>query len=317
MDKATKMAKANVNIWDQVRASGTGIAIMLGKVLQPALTPVLSLFIKMGQATLAWTERHPTLTKYLGIATLAVFGLVAAVSAFNLIGGITTMMLTGLSGALLFVKGATVLFSAALWANPITWIVAGVALLVAALVGLYVYWDKVVAVLNNSLVFQLVRVGVLSLVEAFGGLWQGIKMIYRGWAMLLDFIGVTTVFNNLLIIFEKIGAVIGYVVDLIGGLASSIFNITNDMAGFLKSVGDNGVFSTLASLVFDDNSTELPTLNSGSADPSAGGSNSTLHNISSAVSNNNQRSVTVGKIEMHGNNKSGRDIHDELLAVSP
>ncbi|MFC6977599.1 phage tail tape measure protein [Microbulbifer taiwanensis] len=49
-------------------------------------------------------------------------------------------------GTVLRVAGkATLLFSAALWANPITWIVAGVVALVAGLVLLVKHWDKVKA----------------------------------------------------------------------------------------------------------------------------------------------------------------------------
>ncbi|WP_019530650.1 phage tail tape measure protein [Dasania marina] len=245
MDKATQMAKANVNVWDQLSSTGTGMAIVLGQVMQPALTPLLAMVIRMGKATLAWSQEHPTLTKYLGLATLALFGLVAIASTFALVGGIATMATVGWGTATLatsvifgtlgkvmaFAKAQTIAFGvAALIAGaPIWLIVAAVTAVIAAVAALIYYWDDLKTSLMDSKAFK---------------------------------------------------AVAGFF-----GFASS---------------GD---------------APNMPTLNSGSSDPNAGGGNNTLHNISSAVSNN-QRSINVEKIEMNGSSKGGQDIADELAMVA-
>jgi hypothetical protein len=132
-----------------------------------------------------WAEKHKTLTKIIGIATLTIFGLVAAVSMFAIVGGVAqlaaagwgTLMLVNVGilklwrGAVATAKAVWFLFQMAMWggsvainalklgflsslpavwafsaallANPITWIVLGVVALVAAIAMAIVHWDKI------------------------------------------------------------------------------------------------------------------------------------------------------------------------------
>ncbi|MCX2834454.1 phage tail tape measure protein [Microbulbifer thermotolerans] len=66
---------------------------------------------------------------------------------------------------------ATLLFSAALWANPITWIVAGVIALVAGLVLLIKHWDKV-------------KAASLGFIQGLLEKWRGLRAAIEGNAFL-------------------------------------------------------------------------------------------------------------------------------------
>ncbi|TMO02930.1 phage tail tape measure protein [Pseudoalteromonas sp. S558] len=80
------------------------------------------------------------------LIALRVFGflsLIATVGAAAIaFGAFKAVMLAG--------QAATWLFNAALWANPITWIVAGVIALVAAVGALIYFWDDLVAAFQNT-----------------------------------------------------------------------------------------------------------------------------------------------------------------------
>lgn len=145
MDQAVKMAKAIADPWERLDAAGAAVKTTFGRVMQPVLVPAAEWLIRMGDGVVALTEKYPTLTKVIGIATLVVFGLVAAVSVFALAGGIAQMALAGLQTVLLAGRIAMLLFNAALWANPITWVVLGVVALVAAIVLAVSHWDSIKA----------------------------------------------------------------------------------------------------------------------------------------------------------------------------
>lgn len=145
MDEAVAMAKAIADPWERLDAAGAAIKTTFGRVMQPVLVPAAEWLIRMGDAVVSLTEKYPTLTRVIGVGILVVFGLVAAVSAFTLASGIAQMTLAGLQGVLLAGRIAMLLFNAALWANPITWVVLGIAALVAAIVLAVRHWDDIKA----------------------------------------------------------------------------------------------------------------------------------------------------------------------------
>jgi len=257
MDKAMEMADAMVDPWERLGAVGEAVKTVFGRVMQPVLVPLANSLISGGEAIVRWTELFPNLTRVIGIGTLVVFGLVAAVSAFSLATGVAGMAMAGWHSILLVGRTALLLFNAALWANPITWVVGGVLLLGAALAGLVIYWDKVQAALAKSVVFQLLRLAVQGLTASLSFLWDGLGMIIDGWKLLFDLFGVTTVFNNVLTLFQAIGTVIGAVASAIGWLIQKVWQATNLFAGFLKTVADNGLIQSIAGLFGGDNSLNL------------------------------------------------------------
>jgi TP901 family phage tail tape measure protein len=174
MDKATHMAMKNTNVWDRVGKSIEAVSIVFGQALQPALDPVLESMASMSATLVDWTERYPAVTKYIGIATLAVFGLVAAVSAFALIGGIAQLAMAGWGTVtLLFSAGMGVFnavlatarvlmigfaFASAVASAPIWAIVAAVVAAGVAITALIVYWDQLKAMVMDSDAFKAIAV---------------------------------------------------------------------------------------------------------------------------------------------------------------
>ena len=84
---------------------------------------------------------------------------------------------------------ATWSFTAALLANPITWVVVGIAALVAAIVGLIVYWDDVKLAFVSA--WDAIKGAFSGLLSWFGdlgaNLWQTlVSGLKRGWNVVKD-----------------------------------------------------------------------------------------------------------------------------------
>lgn len=237
---AAEMAAKIADPWERAKYVIEGVSIVFGEKLQPAIDDILAVVTDAGLAVHRWMDLFPNLTRFVGKATLVIFGLVAAVSLLALIGGVAKLSLIGLSliftliktpiylaiaakaswifitgvlgktakiaralmfglrmqfvlikgavmastavtwlanaasiawnatvgiskalmagfaarfaavrGAMMASTAATWLFNAALWANPITWIIAAVIALVAAIALAIYYWDDITAAVNN------------------------------------------------------------------------------------------------------------------------------------------------------------------------
>ncbi|WP_296059610.1 phage tail tape measure protein [uncultured Amphritea sp.] len=176
LSKAEQMAKAMVDPWDRWSAGITAVQIGIGQSLLPVLNPLIEMLSDTLAEMAGWTQMYPNLTRWIGYAVLTIIGMTAAVAAFNLaIGvsqiaiaawGVAGLALTGIMKTLEMVmllgKAAVWLFNAALWANPITWIVAAVILLIAAVGALIYYWDDLVSAIASTDAFQF----LLSIVES-------------------------------------------------------------------------------------------------------------------------------------------------------
>lgn len=183
MQKAIDMANKMVDPWQRLEAGTQAVAISFGRVLQPVLNPLIDKLIAGAETVVRWTELFPNLTKILGIATLTILGLIATVSIFALIGGIAQLAMAGWNTVMVIgssilkiwslgayaVTAAMWLFNAAMWANPITWVVVGVIALIAALAAAIYYWDDITASVGN---FVTNGIGLLS------SAWQSLKNMF-------------------------------------------------------------------------------------------------------------------------------------------
>jgi len=82
--------------------------------------------------------------------TAALWLMRTAVLAFVLYGPAMSAFFVAMKTGILTSLPAIWAFTAALLANPITWIVLGIVALVAAIVGLIVYWDEITAAINSG-----------------------------------------------------------------------------------------------------------------------------------------------------------------------
>lgn len=120
LDTAIKMAKDMTDQWERMEQGIFAIRTAFGAALLPSLVPVLSSLADGAGEIIKWTELFPNLTKYIGYATLAFFGLAAAGGAITLMMGVgkqamltwslaTTVagaVASGFSGILSFMRGA-------------------------------------------------------------------------------------------------------------------------------------------------------------------------------------------------------------------
>lgn len=218
LENAEKMAKAMVDPWQQFAAAVQALRIAFGQALIPMLTPLMDRLVGIATTLTRWTQLFPNITRVLGITVLAVFGLVAAMSAMTLVVGmskmvwlalvtvwkvltwtgfrsiamflyhtvIVTAFVVGLvamyswmalvrTGMLLW-QGVIWLVNAAMLANPVLLIVAGIIALGVAVVAAVVYWDQWTAALMNTAAFQWISDQLTNLSNWFGAMggWSGI-----------------------------------------------------------------------------------------------------------------------------------------------
>jgi len=145
----------------------------------------------------------------MGIA-IAIGAVVVAMTAYKIAIALTTAYMKAMTGVkkglIAIIKAATAvkwLFNAALWANPITWIVAAIIALIAIIVLLVKNWEAVA--------------------DFFRNLWERIKAIFRAaW----DFI------RNI------IGAVVDFIRRIWDGIVGFFRGIWNAVTGIFRAVGD-------------------------------------------------------------------------------
>lgn len=102
-----------------------------------------------------------------------------------------------LGAALKNLAVATGIFNAALWANPITWIVAGILALIAAVAALIYYWKDIVAWFQNMCykypmlkrVFDGIKAYFGAIVSVLKSVWGFIEKIVDGVKWVIDKVG--------------------------------------------------------------------------------------------------------------------------------
>ena len=134
--------------------------------------------------------------------------------------------------------------NAALYANPITWIIALIGLLVAAIVALIVYWDEIVAG---------IKIGWNMLVETLQFGWEAAKSVLEKMKE-----GISNVLNSIKKTWDKIwtGAK-DTVTNIFGGIWDAIKNVINKILGGIEGMvngvinGINYIIRALNNLSFD------------------------------------------------------------------
>lgn len=95
------------------------------------------------------------------------------------IGGLATALLVALAPAIWAAVTATWAFTVALLANPVTWIIIGIAALVAAIIALAMHWDEVVAWVSE--VWNGFIAWIVEVTAGFVGWWNGIWAAVGQW----------------------------------------------------------------------------------------------------------------------------------------
>jgi hypothetical protein len=148
---------------------------------------------------------------------ITMFAVKAATTAYNT----AVRVITGISKAWTVVQWA---LNAALWANPITWIVIGIVALIAAVAALVYWWKDIVhwvqtsdsmfaTLLRNALIpiraiFHAIGVAISWVVEKFKQLVEWVKTSDSWFAQF-----VRGGINGLVNVFQTLGKVIGWLSD--------------------------------------------------------------------------------------------------------
>ena len=169
MSKAEEMASAMTDQWERLNGSWFAVrAAVFGTVL-PAINSIVGAMANGLTTVTDWIHEFPLLGQVLGVVAIGGLTLGGVVSMLSLAMGVAKMMsggwavtMTVANGALkllrLNVIAATAsawLFNAALWANPITWVVAGVVALIAAVGAMIYWWDDLKASFGDLAVFKI------------------------------------------------------------------------------------------------------------------------------------------------------------------
>jgi hypothetical protein len=231
LEQAEQMAKAMVDPWQQFGAAVKGLRIAFGQALIPILQPLMARLVEIAQTLVRWIKLFPNITRVVGIATLIIAGMGAALSALAVAVGIARVAmlglqtvwallnLTGLRSLAVFIlhsiqcvllvgrvllmiavlgtlrlamlawQTVTWLVNAAMYANPIGLVVAGIAVLITIVALVVRYWDDFKAALLESTAFQWVSAQFTALGKMFGSMsgwadfaksaWDGISRIFR------------------------------------------------------------------------------------------------------------------------------------------
>ena len=175
MAQAQKMAEAMIDPFDQAGASVKAIATSFGLALLPAIQPALNAFAVMAGWLVTLTQEYPLLTKIVGVTALTIIGVSASMALLTLAVGFSKSAFAGwlltqkaLSGTLVAFKSIMWLVNAAMLANPVGLIVAGITALVVGIGAAIVWWNDLKAALSN--------IGWIKAIgEFFSFVFNGIK----------------------------------------------------------------------------------------------------------------------------------------------
>ncbi|NVJ61813.1 MAG: phage tail tape measure protein [Gammaproteobacteria bacterium] len=168
MSKAEEMASKMTDQWERLESSWFAVRAAVFGAILPSINAVVGSLADGLVWLTGWTDEFPWLTELLGYAAIAGLSLGGVVAGLSLAMGIGQMMSGGwavtmgtLNGVLkllristLAMTASTWLFNAALWANPMTWVVAGIVALVAAVGAMIYWWDDLKASFGDTAVFK-------------------------------------------------------------------------------------------------------------------------------------------------------------------
>lgn len=179
MEQATKMAEAMIDPSQQLSQSWYVIRAAIGSAILPAFNSFVGGIASMGKEVIWFTGMFPNITRWLGYIAVAFLSVVAVGALFSIMLGAGKMAMAGwrVVGALFAfdlvkIRAAMLALNISMYANPIAWLVAGIAAAVIAVGALIYYWDDLKATM-----------GEWGWVKAIGGifssLWNGLQTMFN------------------------------------------------------------------------------------------------------------------------------------------
>ncbi|MGF1744984.1 phage tail tape measure protein [Vibrio minamisatsumaniensis] len=179
MSKAEQMASAMTDQWERLEASWFAVRAAVFGAILPSINAIVGSMANGLVYITGWTDEFPWLAEILGYVAIAGLSLGGVVATLSLAMGIGQMMsagwavtMTGLNGIMKLLRITTMastaaawLFNAALWANPITWVVAGIALLIGGVAAAIYWWDDLTAAFKDTAWFDVIAGSIEGIVD--------------------------------------------------------------------------------------------------------------------------------------------------------
>ncbi|MCL1123301.1 phage tail tape measure protein [Shewanella surugensis] len=352
MQTAIDMADAQTTAWDRLSGGFNAVATSLGQAVLPIIEPVIELLAMMLNGVRLLSDHFPLLTGVAVTLALTVVGAMIAMSAFNIISGLTRFGMVGLSSVTqtyaFVMNKATMAINwgrrALLhWQYQVIWsggVLAGLkAMFISATASA---WAFTSALLANPLTWVALSVIVLATIiykywgpiSAFlSGFWDGFKQ---------GFSPVITLFSGLGSVFAPVGELFSWLGSKVGELCSwftRLLSPVNACEEALMSAGKTGanfgeVIGSAVSAFFgmsDDvqldanltknvSSTQQTltqpqdlTLNKAlAANDMTSGNLASVHDITSRIGNVNQRAQQIAS----GDSPSMTSINERIAQVN-
>lgn len=179
MGKAEQMASAMTDQWERLEAAWFAVRAAVFGAILPSINAVVGSIADGIVYITAWTDEFPLLAELMGYGAIAAISLGGVVASLSMAMGIAKMMsggwavtMAGLNSVLKLLRiqaiAATAsawLFNAALWANPITWVVAGVVALIAAFGAMLYWWDEIKASFADTAWFNFIAAAIDGVID--------------------------------------------------------------------------------------------------------------------------------------------------------
>ena len=221
------------NIWEATTGTFTNLLAEIGATIAPQLKQLSAELGEITEKVKNWVKANPELTGTLmkiAVFLTAVVGITGALaSAFSFLLfpiGRTALFLGSLGKTIIGIIPNILAFSAALLTNPLTWIVAGIAAVIAAIVLLVKNWD---------VVKEAFATGWNWLCELFNTGWENIKGFF---ASGIDKITATISSWDPLGLFYKVFA------QVMGWFGVDLPNSFSAFGSKIMSALGNGIFNT-------------------------------------------------------------------------
>lgn len=174
LENAERMAKAMVDPWQQFGAAVQALRIAFGQSLIPILAPLMDRLVAIAGTLTRWTQLFPNITRVIGIATLVVFGIIAAMSLLTLTVGMSKMVWLGMITVwkVLTMAGLRSIAMFLYHTVMVIGFVAGLVLMVAwmgLVKGAMLLWQGAIWLVNTALLANPVTwivIGIVALVAA-------------------------------------------------------------------------------------------------------------------------------------------------------
>jgi TP901 family phage tail tape measure protein len=191
MAPAEKMAARMTDTWARLGGTTSTLGAMFGQVLLPPLADLADKGIAVMQTLAGWIETAPNVARWVGYLALTVMAMAGVMGLFSAATAIGKLAMLGFTGPLKLLTGGLGLlgkvmkvqtalqwlFNAALWANPVTWIIVGIIALIAVVGALIYWWDDLVAAFMNSTWGQNIMAVVHGIINLFSSLWNMWKQL--------------------------------------------------------------------------------------------------------------------------------------------